>query len=105
MRSQSDADSDPLSQILRNKKAAQINRPAHLVHYLGLRATKAFPTIQTLVTGSVPHCDMAAIRASRRILLKMRDRIAQCLHFLGGWSMKGNGVQRGFRIEHIIVFR
>src|SRR6266481_3725444 len=49
-----------------------------------LTATQALSAIQALVTSAVSHSDVAAARTSRRVLLKVRDGIAQRFNFALG---------------------
>src|SRR6266542_3021501 len=45
-----------------------------------LRTTQAFTAVHALVTGAVAHRDVAAVRTGRRILLKVRQGVAQARH-------------------------
>src|SRR6266545_2290118 len=50
-----------------------------------LRTTQAFTAVQALVTGAVAHRDVAAVRTGRRILLEVRQGVAQARNRAALW--------------------
>ena len=94
----------PGQTILRPETASESSLQSNTL----LAAAQAFAAIQTFVASAITHGNVSAVRTGRRVLLKMRNRIAECLD-CAHQARRGLGMgvtvgRSGLDIDQIRVF-